>query len=55
MDGVLLVAIVIPLIIAVFNFLVYNTEGSKGIVKDPYTLKSGKTHTAKKCRENYIV
>ena len=55
MDGVLLVAILVPLIIAVFNFLLFSAEGSKGIVKEPYRSKSGKTHTAKKSREQYIV
>jgi hypothetical protein len=58
MDGVILIAIIIPAVIAMFTFLmqlVNNHAGTKGISKDPYTTKSGVVHTAKKSRENHIV
>jgi len=58
MDGVILVAIIIPLTIALFSFLVdlvNNTSGTKGISNKPYKTKSGKIHTADKTREDYIV
>lgn len=58
MDGVILVAIIVPGMIALFNFMLHIAEegGSKGIEKRPYFGKySGKIHTAKKDRENYIV
>ena len=58
MDGVILVAILIPAIIAMFTFLVQllnNHSGTKGIVDKPYTTKSGVTHTARKSREQHIV
>jgi len=56
-DGVILVAIVIPILVALFQMLLFvaNSEGgTKGITK-PYTTKSGKLHTAKKSRQEYIV
>jgi hypothetical protein len=58
MDGVLLVAILLPALVALFSMflnLSTNEGGTKGIVKEPYVLKSGKTHTAKKSREQYLV
>lgn len=57
MDGVILVAIIIPVIIALFVFMVQLiTEGggTKGITK-PYYTKSGVKHTAHKSREQHIV
>ncbi len=56
-DGVILLAIVIPGLIAICQmmFNVINNEGgTKGITK-PYKTKSGKMHTARKDRENFIV
>ena len=58
MDGVILVAILVPAVIASFTFLVQlmnNHSGTKGIVDKPYVTKSGVTHTARKSRENHIV
>jgi len=57
MDGVILLAILIPAIMAVFSFIINiinDTAGTKGITQ-PYKTKSGTTHTAKKSREQYIV
>jgi len=57
MDGVILLAILIPAIMAVFSFIINiinDTAGAKGITQ-PYKTKSGATHTAKKSREQYIV
>lgn len=57
MDGVILMAIVIPALLALasmFLHLVNNTGGTKGITQ-PYKTKSGKLHTAKKEREQHIV
>lgn len=57
MDGVILLAILIPAIMAVFSFafnMINDTAGTKGITQ-PYKTKSGATHTAKKSREQYIV
>lgn len=58
MDGVILLAILIPSVIAMFTFLIQlvnDNAGTKGISKEPYTTKSGVVHTAKKSRENHIV
>ena len=58
MDGVILMAIMIPSIVALFTFLVNLNEdnGIKRIEKKPYYGKySGKVYTAKKDREKYIV
>lgn len=55
-DGVVLVAIIVPAIIGLFNlfYQVINEDGgSKGITQ-PYVTKSGVTHTAKITRRNYI-
>ena len=58
-DGVILLAIVIPGLIAIFQmmFFVINSEGgTKGISKDVYYgRKTGKQYTAEKSRENYLV
>lgn len=57
MDGVILVAIIVPAVMALFSMflhLVNHTGGTKGITQ-PYKTKSGKTHTAKKEREQFIV
>ena len=57
MDGVILLAILIPAIMAIFSFafnMINDTAGTKGITQ-PYQTKSGATHTAKKSREQYIV
>jgi len=56
-DGVILVAVFLIVIIGVFTLMVQvlsGPGGSKGITK-PYITKSGTLHTAKKSRENYIV
>jgi hypothetical protein len=58
MDGVILLAILLPSVIAMFVFLfqlINDNAGTKGISKEPYTTKSGVVHTAKKSRENHIV
>ena len=58
-DGVILLAIVIPGLIAIFQmmFFVINSEGgTKGISRDAYYgRKTGKQYTAEKSRENYLV
>lgn len=57
MDGVILLAIVLPALIALFSMFVHilnNEGGTKGITK-PYKTKSGVIHTARKDRENHIV
>lgn len=57
MDGVVLVAIIVPATIALFSLMlqvINNTGGTKGITK-PYVTKSGVTHTAHKSREQHIV
>jgi hypothetical protein len=56
-DGVVLMAIIVPVVITLFVFMVQlinGNVGSKGITQ-PYKTKSGKTHTAKKERSEYIV
>jgi len=57
MDGVILTAIIILAMFGVFSLMmsvIGNTGGTKGITQ-PYITKSGKLHTAKKERQNYIV
>ena len=57
MDGVILIAIVLPTVLGLFTFMfqIINGEsGTKGITQ-PYTTKSGMKHTAKKSREQHIV
>ena len=57
MDGVVLVAIIVPATIALFSLMlqvINNTGGTKGITQ-PYVTKSGVTHTAHKSREQHIV
>jgi len=53
-DGVILVSIMIPAFIAIAQFML-TAEGTKGIKQKEYKTKDGKTHTALKSRENYIV
>lgn len=53
-DGVILVAIMIPAFIAMAQFF-FTAAGTKGIKEKEYKTKDGKTHTALKSRENYIV
>ena len=56
-DGVILVAIIIPAMIGMFSLMisiVTESGGTKGITQ-PYSTKSGKRHTAKKERQDYIV
>lgn len=58
-DGVILVAVVVPAIIGLFvlMFQVINNEGgTKGIEQEPYYgRKTGKIYTAEKSREHHIV
>lgn len=56
-DGVVLIAILVPAILGIFSlmFAVLNgTGGTKGIT-EPYVTKSGKMKTATKERTNFIV
>lgn len=56
-DGVILIAIIVPIFMALFAFMVQvlnGNVGTKGITK-PYRTKSGVLHTAKKHREEHIV
>ncbi len=58
MDGVILVAIMIPVFIAICQMIIATTNsdgGTKGISAKPYKTKSGVIHTARKDRENHIV
>ena len=58
MDGVILVAVIVPAVIALFSMFVHLATfkgGTKGIVDKPYKTKSGITHTAHKSREQHIV
>lgn len=57
MDGVILVAIVIPAVIGIFTMMyhVINSGGGTKGITQPYTTKSGVTHTAHKSREHHIV
>lgn len=57
MDGVILVALMVPAVIAVFSIMIHvisNDGGTKGITQ-PYTTKSGTKRTAHKSREQHIV
>ena len=58
-DGVILLAIVIPGLIAICQmmFIVINSDGgSKGISKEVYYgRKTGKQYTAEKTRDQHIV
>tara|TARA_Y100000768_G_scaffold144159_3_gene107560 strand:- start:15326 stop:15508 length:183 start_codon:yes stop_codon:yes gene_type:complete len=58
-DGVIIVAIMIPVLIGICQmmFTIINGEGgTKGISKEAYYgRKTGKVYTAEKCRENHIV
>ena len=56
-DGVVLMAIIVPVVITLFVFMVQlinGTVGTKGITQ-PYITKSGTKHTAHKSREQHIV
>jgi hypothetical protein len=53
MEYILLVTMLIAVTYCMGSLL-FIKEGSKGITK-PYKTKSGKTHTAKKSRIDYIV
>ena len=57
MDGVILLAILIPSIIGLFSmmFNVINSDGGTKGITQPYKTKSGVTHTAHKSREQHIV
>lgn len=52
-EAVLLTVGVILGLLTIF-LLAFAGEGTKGIT-EPYKTKSGKTHTARKDRENFIV
>ena len=57
MDGIVLVAITVPAVIALFGLMyqiINNDGGTKGIT-EPYVTKSGTKHTAHKSREQHIV
>ncbi len=58
-DGVILLAIMIPVFIAICQMIITVTisdGGTKGISKDAYYgRKTGKLYTAEKSRENHIV
>ena len=53
MEYILLVTMLLAVTYCMVSLL-FIKEGSKGITK-PYKTKSGKTHTAKKSRIDYIV
>ena len=58
-DGVIIVAIMIPVFIAICQMIILVTKGdggTKGIIKDIYYgRKTGKVYTAEKSREQHIV
>jgi len=58
MDGVILMFVILPTIIALYTFAFINIikgdVGTKGITQ-PYITKSGTKHTAHKSREQHIV
>tara|TARA_B100002019_G_scaffold229016_1_gene202376 strand:- start:2171 stop:2347 length:177 start_codon:yes stop_codon:yes gene_type:complete len=56
-DGVILIAIVIPAMIGIFTMMhhVINSGGGTKGITQPYTTKSGVKHTAHKSREQHIV
>ena len=54
-DGVILVALMIPIFIGICQFIVSMPEGTKGIKQEEYITKSGEKHTALKTREDFIV
>ena len=57
MDGVILVAIVLPAVIGIFTMMyhVINSGGGTKGITQPYTTKSGTKRTAHKSREQHIV
>ena len=57
MDGVILVAVLVPAVIGLFSLMIHvisGDGGTKGITQ-PYISKSGVKHTAHKSREQHIV
>ena len=54
-DGVILVALMIPIFIGIVQFIISMPEGTKGIKQETYITKSGEKHTALKSREDFIV
>ena len=56
-DGVILVAILVPAVIGMFSLLVHviNSDGGTKGITQPYVTKSGVRHTAHKSREQHIV
>tara|TARA_Y100001938_G_C7842507_1_gene306800 strand:- start:66 stop:239 length:174 start_codon:yes stop_codon:yes gene_type:complete len=55
-DGVLIVALIIPAFICIVQLIIMKTEGTKGIEKEPYYgRKTGKMYTAEKSRETHLV
>lgn len=57
MDGVILVAVLVPAVIGLFSLMIHvitSEGGTKGITQ-PYISKSGVKHTAHKSREQHIV
>ena len=58
MDGVILMAILVPAVIGLFSFIISlqtGHSGTKGIKQQPFVTKNGVTHTARKSREQHIV
>jgi uncharacterized protein YxeA len=51
---IIIFAILIPATIALFLFYI-EKSGTKGLVKQHYKTKDGKTHTARKERKDYII
>ena len=57
MDGVILIAVIVPAVIGLFSLMIQvinNDGGTKGITQ-PYISKSGVKYTAHKSREQHIV
>ena len=57
MDGVILIAVLVPAVIGLFTLMIQvitSEGGTKGITQ-PYISKSGVKHTAHKSREQHIV
>lgn len=57
MDGVILIAVLVPAVIGLFTLMlqVINSEGGTKGITQPYISKSGVKHTAHKSREQHIV
>ncbi len=56
-DGIILVAIMIPVFIAICQMIIFiaNSDGGTKGITEPYVTKSGKKHTARKSRQDFIV